>query len=171
MINLVAVDITNLKQQIGNELVIEQDEDFGRIEEIELISPLWIKLHLINKGQAIEITGSLRGEVLLQCNRCLEPFNYKLERDFKIELFKKKELFEEGVEFEGKWRGGKLKREDLEKSFYQGDSVDLRDEIRQQIILSLPMTIICQDDCQGLCSHCGVNLNKITCDCSLKGGF
>ncbi len=148
MIDLVKVDISNIKQQVGSELTIEQDENMGSIEEIKLTSIVSIKLHLINTGQAIRITGSLKGEALLQCSRCLEPFNYKLERDFEIDLCEEKHKVEsERLEY----HGGELSRKDLEKTFYHGDNINLRDEIRQQIILSLPMKPICKEDCPGIC--------------------
>lgn len=160
MLELDNVDISNLKQQIGNELIIEQDEKFDVLDEVKFTSPLPVKLHLINTGEVIKITGHLEGEVLLQCIRCLEDFNYNLQWDFKIDLYERKEKVE--VEYYNK----QLKANELEKSFYQGKNIDLKEEIRQQIILSLPMKTICKEDCLGLCSNCGVNLNKITCGCS-----
>ncbi|MEW6096701.1 MAG: DUF177 domain-containing protein [bacterium] len=158
MIDLTNVDISNIKQKLGSELAIEEDIDFATVEDVKLTSPVSIKLHLINRGQVVRITGTLKGEVLLQCSRCLESFNYKLERDFETELCEEKhEIKSERLE---------LKRKDLEKTFYHGDNVNLIDEIRQQIILSLPMKQICKKDCLGLCSNCGVNLNKTICNCS-----
>ncbi len=47
------------------------------------------------------------------------------------------------------------------------DSVDLSDDIRQNIHLAIPMKILCDDNCKGLCPVCGVNLNKSTCGCSV----
>jgi len=162
MIDLENVDICNLKQQVGNELVIEQDKDLGMMEEVEFTSPVSIKLHLINTGQAIKITGHLKGQMRLQCNRCLEPFNFKLEREFAIELEEEKHKIEsKEIEYGEK----QLKINDLDKGFYHSEKIDLVDEIRQQIILSLPMKAVCKEDCLGLCSQCGVNLNKTTCNC------
>lgn len=147
MIDLVKIDISNIKQQVGSELTIEQDEDMGTIEEIKLTSPVSIKLHLINTGQAIRVTGSLKGEALLQCSRCLEFFNYKLEGDFEIDLCEEKHKVEsERLEYHRR----ELRKKDLEKTFYRGDNVNLIDEIRQQIILSLPMKPICKEDCPGI---------------------
>lgn len=161
MIDLTNVDISNIKQIKGSKITIEQEIEFvGPIEEIKFISPIAVKLHLVNISCAIRVIGSLKGEVSLQCSRCLEVFYYKLERDFKIDLCEKRhQIASEEAE---------LKREDLEKSFYEGDNVNLIDEIREQIVLSLPMKPVCKEDCLGLCSNCGVNLNKSACNCSLE---
>ncbi|MBQ4198863.1 MAG: DUF177 domain-containing protein [Kiritimatiellae bacterium] len=43
--------------------------------------------------------------------------------------------------------------------------VDLTDEVRQSIILSLPTYPVCRADCRGVCPSCGKNLNKGSCTC------
>jgi len=165
MIDLSKVDISKIKQDVVDELVVEQEIDLGMIEDVKLTSPVSIKLHLIKIDQGITLSGILKGEVLLQCDRCLESFNYKIKRDFKIDICEEKHKVESE---KAEYNVGELKKEELEKSVCYGNNVNLMEEIRQQIILSLPMKQICKEDCQGLCSNCGVNLNKTTCSCSLE---
>ena len=43
------------------------------------------------------------------------------------------------------------------------ETVDITDDVRQEIILAYPMVPICRSDCKGLCSSCGQNLNTGTC--------
>ena len=43
--------------------------------------------------------------------------------------------------------------------------VDLTDELRESIILSLPTYPVCREDCQGVCAQCGKNLNEGPCSC------
>ncbi|MBU4201056.1 MAG: DUF177 domain-containing protein [Verrucomicrobia bacterium] len=45
------------------------------------------------------------------------------------------------------------------------ESIDLTDDIREDILLALPMKVVCSDTCRGLCPGCGVNLNKKPCAC------
>ena len=45
------------------------------------------------------------------------------------------------------------------------DTVDLGEDIRQEIILGIPDKILCSDGCKGLCLSCGVNLNTESCEC------
>ncbi|MCK5850193.1 MAG: DUF177 domain-containing protein [Kiritimatiellae bacterium] len=45
------------------------------------------------------------------------------------------------------------------------ESVDLTADIREAIILAFPNYPICKSDCKGLCSGCGKNLNRETCNC------
>ena len=59
----------------------------------------------------------------------------------------------------------------FEKSFntsYQvqdGDVVEIDEDVRQELILDYPIKVVCKEDCLGLCSNCGQNLNKTKCEC------
>jgi uncharacterized protein len=37
--------------------------------------------------------------------------------------------------------------------------------IRELVWLAIPMKHLCDPECRGLCSHCGVNLNDGQCQC------
>jgi len=43
--------------------------------------------------------------------------------------------------------------------------IDVSQEIRDLVILSLPFQLICSPDCKGLCPNCGANLNIEECRC------
>ena len=47
----------------------------------------------------------------------------------------------------------------------QMEFIEVDDEIRQEIILNLPLRILCREDCKGICKDCGVNLNLEECHC------
>ena len=42
---------------------------------------------------------------------------------------------------------------------------DLTEDMREAIILALPSYPVCRQECQGLCSQCGKNLNEGPCEC------
>lgn len=41
--------------------------------------------------------------------------------------------------------------------------IEMDEDIRQELILNLPVRILCRADCKGLCVDCGVNLNAQEC--------
>jgi len=45
-------------------------------------------------------------------------------------------------------------------------SIELDDDIREEILLSFPPKILCSDGCKGLCPRCGADLNRETCKCT-----
>lgn len=50
----------------------------------------------------------------------------------------------------------------------ENESIDLTSDIREDILLSFPMNLVCSKDCRGLCPQCGANLNKRPCACDQK---
>lgn len=44
--------------------------------------------------------------------------------------------------------------------------IDLSDDVRQTLLLAVPLKLLCREDCKGLCPHCGANLNVGSCTCS-----
>lgn len=46
--------------------------------------------------------------------------------------------------------------------------LDLDELIFTEIVISLPMKHLCREECKGLCSICGKNLNEGSCQCETK---
>jgi uncharacterized protein len=46
-----------------------------------------------------------------------------------------------------------------------GEQVDLKPVVREQIYLNVPRYAHCKADCRGLCPRCGINLNQTRCSC------
>jgi uncharacterized protein len=46
--------------------------------------------------------------------------------------------------------------------------LDLGEDVRQFLILAVPQKLLCRDDCKGLCPECGVNRNKVQCECTTQ---
>jgi uncharacterized protein len=55
--------------------------------------------------------------------------------------------------------------DDLDVYPYDEDQVDLEPLLREQVILAVPFAPLCREDCKGLCSQCGSDLNEGACDC------
>jgi uncharacterized protein len=51
--------------------------------------------------------------------------------------------------------------DDLESPYVEEERLDLRAWARDALALALPQTILCRDDCAGLCPVCGENLNTV----------
>lgn len=49
--------------------------------------------------------------------------------------------------------------------YYDRSLLNLDKYIESQVVSSLPMKVICDNNCKGLCTTCGVNLNEQSCDC------
>ncbi len=47
----------------------------------------------------------------------------------------------------------------------RAQDIDLREALREELLLALPQFVECRPDCQGLCPTCGANLNEGPCAC------
>ena len=112
-----------------------------------------LHVKLVNKGnKQVNLTGSTSLSVLIPCGRCLEPVEISFDIEFEYEI-DMKQTDEE-------------RKENLdEMSWLKGLEIDAEKLAYNEILLNWPIRVLCKEDCQGICSHCGVNLNKQTCDC------
>src|SRR5215467_8005940 len=105
----------------------------------------------------IRIVGDLSTEVELRCARCLDPVKRKVSEAFDL-IYRPL-----GVD------AGKdevsISRAETEIGYYQGDGLLLEDVLKEQILLALPVKLVCSTECKGLCPQCGRNLNVEQCDC------
>jgi|AntRauTorckE6833_2_1112554.scaffolds.fasta_scaffold04747_3 uncharacterized protein len=128
---------------------------------VDEISPIACHVGLHKLAQIIEVSGTAEVTVLMQCSRCLEVQSFDLKIDFRQSYVEQlpQVTDEGGDEVE-------LSAEQMGLELYDGEFIDLRDEIQQQIVLALPVRPLCKKECKGLCSACGANLNTGECNCS-----
>lgn len=50
----------------------------------------------------------------------------------------------------------------------ENDSVDIDTPLIEALLLNMPLTFLCSEDCKGLCPKCGKDLNEGKCDCPEK---
>lgn len=108
-------------------------------------------------GSEIRIRGHLGTRLSAHCDRCLEPVEIPIERDF--------DLFYRPVASIAREEEIVVPKEELGVGFYSGDGVALADVVTEQVILSVPMKSLCREDCRGLCPVCGADRNKVECHC------
>jgi uncharacterized protein len=125
--------------------------------DIRQVEPLEVRATAeLVEGQ-IRITGELHTRLEMSCARCLEPVNEDVAREF--------DLFYRPLATMTKEEEDRLKIDDTEIAFFEGDGLFLADVLAEQVLLALPMKAICRSDCRGLCPQCGVNLNNEECRC------
>ena len=145
---------------------VQFEEKFppGRIDlgsSIRQVEPLDAKGMAELVASEIHLEGALQTTVEVTCDRCLEPTRRRVETEF--------DLFYRPMQEIAKGEDVEIRPADLEIGFYEGDGLLLEDVLKEQILLALPMKIICQEDCAGLCFQCGQNLNSGACQCPPLG--
>jgi uncharacterized protein len=109
--------------------------------------------------ETVFIEGSVTTSAEAPCCRCLETARMPLQASFKYTFSPAPSEPQEEVE---------LNAEDLELAYYEEDMIDLDRVIFEQIMLQMPIKLLCRETCKGLCPHCGINLNLASCQCKAE---
>ena len=100
-------------------------------------SPLAVQAHVQKAVDEVIADVKVDGIYEYECARCLDPVSFSRHDVFEIYF-------------------------DITP---QTEFVDLGEEIRQELLLVLTFIPLCRDDCKGICTRCGLNLNKEKCKC------
>ncbi|PIE99216.1 MAG: metal-binding protein [Propionibacterium sp.] len=147
--SLLVVEIHDLQRRAGTVKELHRQVPAPAGMGVEMIAvpegslvSLDFKIESVVEG--VLVTGFADAEVVGQCSRCLSDINYQDSFDFQ-ELY-----FYPGF------------AEEDEDDYYEvkEEAIDLEGVLRDAVVLELPFTPLCRDDCLGLCPSCGTNLNN-----------
>lgn len=100
-----------------------------------------------NEAGVLHMEGTLKAEMTCVCDRCGSRFDsVKLTQ---LDAVIVEEEAEDHPEF----------------FVLDGDEIDLDEILSTLFILDMDMKFLCREDCKGLCSTCGKNLNFGPCGC------
>ena len=105
---------------------------------------LSIRLEAVMEG--VLVTGTARAPLHGECARCLDPLISQVEVGFQ-------ELFFYSAEDAGE-----------DDHLLDGELLDLEPTFRDAVVLALPLSPVCREDCPGLCAECGVKLAEAGAD-------
>jgi len=128
-----------------------------------------LKATLRKVSGGVLLTGQFQAEVSAPCKRCLAAASASLPVSFKLNLMPRDLAQDEGSEYveggERPERAGSFRLEDADQEWFDGKTIELDPILREQILLALPMNLVCTESCRGLCPVCGNNLNEKQCEC------
>lgn len=150
------INVEKLKNSSGSSQNISLSEvvvakDYG-YEDVSFTEALVFQGVIKNEKSLLTMTGHISGCMEVICGRCLSPFPYEVEADVLQQYTNQAEIV--------------AADEEDEVHPFQGDELDITEDILRQIFLNLPMKFVCKDDCRGFCPHCGINLNIGSCSCA-----
>lgn len=103
---------------------------------------------IVNNAGALTLRGTLSAAMRCVCDRCAAEFDREVSYPLDVPLAP--ELQDE---------------ENPDYFLLEGDELDLEELLETVFILNMDTRFLCRDDCKGLCSRCGKNLNEGPCDC------
>ena len=147
-----------MKAPVGTSLVNDFDDEDNQLDnDIKLIGPLKGHARMQRTNQGLLVDGWVELTLELSCNRCLKVYEQPMHVNFEEQFYPTVDVVS----------GLPLAPFDEEEVFPIDDHHlgDLTEVIRQNVLIALPMVTICREDCKGLCSQCGKDLNLGPCEC------
>jgi uncharacterized protein len=137
--------------------------------------PAALKAFLRKVGSGVLLEGGFTAHVRSPCKRCLVDVDLDVPVSFTLNLVPEAlargedaDEDEEGGEKGQAESEGSFEFEDADEQLFDGKTIDLDPIVREQVLLAIPMSAVCREDCQGLCAQCGQNLNEKKCGCETK---
>ena len=131
------------------------DEENARLIEAPQISG-----SASRKGNEVRLRGKVAARAEVDCDRCLKALEVPINTEFDVTYIPASEY--------GVSETAELQQDDLLVSVYEGDSIDVDEIVREQILLAMPARALCVEECKGLCPVCGNNRNTSACACEDK---
>lgn len=124
------------------------------IESYKFPEPIKVELSVVKSGDEVICEGKVSTMVEAECSRCLELFEKQISSglQFIIQFLEVNEYEETGDE-------------DFVILPKTAEDYDISNRIREAIIMEKPFKPLCRNDCKGLCSMCGCDLNETDCGC------
>ena len=113
---------------------------------------------LTRVGDDVYLKGKVITDVVASCSRCLDTLSYPIHNDLKSH-FVSPDRYISAREVE-------LHASDIDTEEYENQQIDLTQSVRDGILLAVPVICLCKENCKGICSQCGKNLNQGLCKCS-----
>jgi uncharacterized protein len=127
--------------------------------ELAGCGPVTGELNLDKNGDNVLVTGQLSFTAGQECSRCLRSFSrsYHPELDLCYRPA--------AVPRQDQGQGTELSADDLITIGYHRGEIDLWPEIREAVLLALPLKPLCREGCKGICPSCGADRNARECGC------
>ncbi|SFO37469.1 uncharacterized protein SAMN05660359_02947 [Geodermatophilus obscurus] len=151
-----AVELRELGRRPGSMQELDRTIPAPADWRLELIgvpegAPVHLRLRLESVMEGVLVSGDVEVPVEGQCARCLDPVEDTLELDVQ-ELFAYPGSTTEATS------------EEDEVRLVEGERIDLEPMVRDTVVLALPLSPTCTEDCAGLCAGCGQRVDDLPAD-------
>lgn len=148
-------DILSSEGKVINKIVAFEMEHIAfQMGSFPVLAKEPVNLTITNTGnKVVELEGETKITVGIPCDRCLTevPVEIPLQITRKIDM---KLTDEERI------------NELDENSYLTGMDLDVDRLVYLEVLMSWPLKVLCKEDCKGMCSQCGKNLNDGSCGCT-----
>jgi uncharacterized protein len=158
-----------LEEALPAELLTEA---LAAADGFTLKRPGKLKARFEKIGDDILVKASLDCDLEAPCKRCVDPVPLPMAVAFTLDLVPaskfERAADEEGEDDGGSERAGTFAFDHADHEPFDGKRIEMDPIDREQLVLALPVSVVCREECKGLCMVCGNNLNERECGCERK---
>ncbi len=153
------IELSNLDDDRGSLAHVYQAVELDLADErVKITQPISVDGRVKQSVSGVQIEGHLKTQIAVECDRCLKPVLFPVNTNFSIEYISEQDYKESAA--------AELTEKEMSLSVFDGETIDVDDIVREQIMLAVPARLLCGNDCKGICPTCGVDLNVHVCECS-----
>jgi uncharacterized protein len=152
------IELENLEDGKGSFAHTYQTDELDLLDERAVLTlPAEVSGRIRASGPEVHVSGAVETRVNVECDRCLKILEIPVSTSFRLQYIT-------GQEYESS-HVAELTSEEMAVAVFDGEAIDVDEIVREQILLALPDRALCREDCKGLCSICGTDLNGGSCNC------
>ncbi len=150
------INISKLSEGKHHHSLSTEPSDLGLDKRFVRKVSTEVDIEKSNRQLLVQVESESGGMFL--CDRCLDEFQRDVQARYTI-------LYVQGEQEPDR---AEEVQEEVQYLSVDTNIIDLGEDVRQFLILSLPLKMLCKEDCAGLCPVCGINKNKATCSCTVQ---
>ena len=136
------------------EVPLEMSEVIWKRKKYPIVSKQPVELRLTHEGdRKIAITAKVSLVLEMPCDRCLDNVKVPMDLDFERNVDANASAEERIAQLD-------------EQSYIDGYHLDVDGMVLDEMMTDIPDKVLCREDCKGICSQCGKNLNDGPCGCA-----
>jgi len=146
------ISIKHLQDGLHTFRFIEPVSACGVMGHANLNADVEVVVELEKSSPHLFLNNQVRTVGSFVCDRCLDEFSMSLEERVRVVFSSDPDLVA-------------MADEEIRPLAKDANEIDITDEVRDALLLAVPIKTVCRPDCKGLCPGCGANLNKESCRC------
>jgi len=163
------VNIGEIKDTKGGETRFRFVEDWSELyldgQSVHFASPVVFTGRVTATGEVFLVRGTVATDIETTCARCLSPVRVSIKADVDERFRMASHAGGTGSASDREDENDDWRQEDVQE--FRGLTIQLDDVVLENLLVSLPIKVLCQEGCRGLCPQCGKDLNVGECDCTI----
>ncbi|HUI29797.1 MAG TPA: DUF177 domain-containing protein [Candidatus Acidoferrales bacterium] len=148
------INISNLSEGVHEYQLESAPSSIGLDERFS--KQVFVKVEVERRRTQFFLTGHIKTSGRFVCDRCLDDFERDLSIDYRMTYVYDRD------------DAGEVDEDEIAVIHHSMNQIKIDGDVKEYILVAVPLKLLCKEDCAGLCVTCGINLNHKTCSCAAE---